>query len=155
MQSYNIQNKFVISFRVLVYCLCVAIIFHSLSSQADGLPSDVKSADIKKHDNVSHAMDNKGKSKVSGSAYALSDTVLAKYQYCGKDSDCMEVINGCCQCLQGDKYVSIAKDRLEDFKNNFKCENVICPKEESNKNCMDGVLSCINHKCTYFQPDLK
>jgi len=81
---------------------------------------------------------------------ALSDNDLLYYQYCGKDSDCMEVINGCCQCLQGDKYVSIAKDMLEAFRAKFQCLNVSCPKEDESIRCDDGVISCVSHRCTYL-----
>lgn len=83
----------------------------------------------------------------------LNDKDLLPYQYCGKDSDCMQVINGCCQCMQGDKYVAINKDRLEAFQARFNCENMQCPKEEPfSYSCEEGVISCLNHRCIYAAP---
>lgn len=83
----------------------------------------------------------------------ISDKDLLAYQYCGKDSDCMPVINGCCQCMQGDKFVAINKERLEAFQDRFTCESVLCPKSEPvSYSCEDGVVSCVNHRCLYVEP---
>ena len=114
---------------------------------ADGMPKEGNrstSTEKFEHKNTKIVSDKKN-------LHALSDQKLLEYQYCGKDSDCMEVINGCCQCLQGDEYVAIAKNRYLDFKKNFVCENVSCPKEDTYKNCEEGLVSCINHRCTYFK----
>lgn len=84
---------------------------------------------------------------------SLDDKDLLPYQYCGKDSDCMQVINGCCQCMQGDSFVAINKDRLEAFQARFKCEDVLCPKSENySYSCVDGVVTCLNHRCLYVAP---
>lgn len=84
---------------------------------------------------------------------SLSDKDLLAYQYCGKDSDCMPVINGCCQCMQGDKFVAINKDRLVAFQERFSCEKILCPKTEvASYSCEDGVVSCVNSRCMYLEP---
>lgn len=135
--SYNLHN---VAARLKTWglmrslILTISILLLSNNSLADGIINE-------------HAENTSKKGVKTG---ALSDLQLLKFQYCGKDSDCMEVVNGCCQCLQGDTLVAIAKDRFEDFKQAFNCENIQCPKEESNKNCTDGVVSCINNKCTHF-----
>lgn len=88
--------------------------------------------------------------KSSRPKYSLSDSELSKYQYCGKDSDCMQVINGCCQCMQGDPFTAINKEMLAEFMNKFSCEKVICPEDSKDYSCNDGVVSCINFKCQYL-----
>ncbi len=120
--------------KSILYFLSIIFLIPTVS--ADGMPEDTVKNSVSAEKNSSVAMTNEQ---------------LAKFQYCGRDSDCIEVINGCCQCLQGDKYVAIAKNRYKDFKMSFNCENVSCPKEENVDNCKEGVLSCINHQCTYFQ----
>lgn len=128
----------------------ILLLLSSINVFADGLPEDANSS-VNYMDEYSNSnKTSKPTSIIDKSSVALSSETLAKYQYCGKDSDCIAVINGCCQCLQGDKFVAIAKDMLEAFKSNFRCEDYKCGKEESNKNCSDGVVSCINHKCSYF-----
>lgn len=128
--------------RTFLILFLTSILFIS-QAVADGMPES-SNKDV---------AGNKGNKQ--NTSLAMSAEELANYQYCGRDSDCIEVINGCCQCLQGDKYVAIAKNRYKDFKMSFNCDNISCPKEESFDNCQEGVLSCINHKCEYFQPETK
>ena len=121
-------------FRILWVGLLILNIF-SLVAYADGMRDDGSGSETGK------------KSKKSNS---LSSDELLKFQYCGKDSDCVESINGCCQCLQGDKKIGIAKDRLGDFRSQFHCDNISCPQEDDSSKCEDGIVSCLNHRCTYF-----
>ncbi len=122
--------------------LLILVLLWSTSLYADGVYED----------KVSSNSSSSSSSLGQGKQYSLSAKELLKYQYCGKDSDCMAVINGCCQCIQGDPYVAINKDSLEAFKSKFYCEDVLCPKEESTFACEDGVVSCVSHKCKYFAP---
>ncbi len=85
-------------------------------------------------------------------AYSLKDSELTKYQYCGRDSDCIQVINGCCQCMQGDPFTAINKEMLADFMSRFSCNKVVCPEDSKTHSCNDGVVSCINFRCHYFPP---
>ena len=80
----------------------------------------------------------------------LSDFELGRYQYCGDDSDCMQAINGCCDCANGGVDVAVNKLRYEDFRARFNCLEVECGKNDANSSCGNGVVSCINHKCKYI-----
>lgn len=143
---------------LIFFFSCTLVLSPATIVNADGIPMEAEGSKVEMNseagDKKSSAVKSVKENAINAkkSSYSLSEEVLAKYQYCGKDSDCMEVINGCCQCLQGDKYVAIAKNRYEDFKKNFACDNVLCPKEENSRNCMEGVISCVSHKCNYFQP---
>ncbi len=81
---------------------------------------------------------------------AISEFELAKYQYCGSDSDCIVVTNGCCDCANGSEDVSINKDKLEDFEKRFNCLNYTCSKKDAEPRCGQGVVSCISNQCYYF-----
>lgn len=81
----------------------------------------------------------------------LSEFELGRYQYCGADKDCMVVNNGCCDCANGGKDVAINKERLQAFKSRFDCIQVVCTQLAAEQLCGSGLLSCINHKCKYFE----
>jgi hypothetical protein len=86
----------------------------------------------------------------SGNTAPLSDFELGRYQYCGKDADCVVSINGCCDCANGGMEVAVNKERLEDFRKRFECLYVECGRKPANPPCANGVVSCIEHKCKYF-----
>jgi hypothetical protein len=130
--------------KIQLLLLLIFTFFANFCAFADGLLEDDGNKIIETQENT----------KVEKKSNALSEKELLNYQYCGKDSDCMEVVNGCCQCLQGDKYVSIAKNRFESFHDKFQCTNVLCPKEDDSIKCEEGVVSCVNHRCTYFPAEL-
>lgn len=133
-------------FKKLSTVLFLSLVAIQAPVSADGVIEDSKNVSSEE---LTHDKKKSEKSKV-GNSVALSKEELAKYQYCGKDSDCVAVINGCCQCLQGDSYVAIAKNMYESFKSKFNCDSYTCAKEESSRHCTEGVVSCINHSCTYF-----
>ncbi len=91
------------------------------------------------------------KKAVKSSAQQLSKFDLGKYQYCGEDSDCVAVQNGCCDCANGGSDVAINKIHLEDFKARFHCEDVMCTARAKIPPCGSGVVSCVNHECRYVQ----
>lgn len=91
----------------------------------------------------------------SGNTTPLSDFELARYQYCGKDSDCTIAINGCCDCANGGTEVAVNKERLEVFRKRFDCLYVQCGSEPADPPCESGVVSCLNHRCAYFDESRK
>ena len=86
----------------------------------------------------------------TGNTKALNDFELAKYQYCGRDSDCVVSINGCCDCANGGIEVSVNKDRVESFRSRFDCLHVACTRRAASPPCQSGVVSCVSHRCQYF-----
>ena len=137
------RSKILKTIQILVcICLSVSVTF------ADGMPEGKEG--VSKNTKVPDEVVKEELKRPS-----LVDKDILPYQYCGKDSDCMPVINGCCQCMQGDKYVAINKDRLEAFQARFTCEDILCPKSESfSYSCEDGVVTCLNHRCLYVAPGL-
>jgi len=132
---------------VITIQLLVSICFLGSSVFADGMPEGTEKAPSKGHKApVEHI-------KQEPKRPSLSEIDLLPYQYCGKDSDCMQVINGCCQCVQGDLYVAINKDPLEAFQSRFSCNDVVCPKSEYvSYSCEDGVVTCLSHRCLHVAP---
>jgi len=86
----------------------------------------------------------------TGNTKAIDDFELAKYQYCGADSDCTVSTNGCCDCANGGVEVAVNKSRLEAFRDRFDCLHIECTQVIANPPCANGVVSCINHRCQYF-----
>ena len=86
----------------------------------------------------------------TGNTSPLSEFELGRYQYCGKDTDCTVSINGCCDCANGGIEVGVNKERLEDFRQRFDCLYFECGRKLANPPCANGVVSCVNHKCKYF-----
>jgi len=74
---------------------------------------------------------------------------LGKYQYCGKDSDCVVAVNGCCDCVNGAEDVAVNKGHYDSFRTRFRCLSMLCPELDNTK-CAKGVVSCIEHKCNYL-----
>lgn len=81
----------------------------------------------------------------------LSSFEVGRYQYCGKDSDCVWATNGCCDCNSGAQDVAVNKERLQAFKERFACSQYACPKRPPlPPECGQGVITCVNHKCQYI-----
>ena len=87
-----------------------------------------------------------------GAVTPINDFELGRYQYCGADSDCVVATNGCCDCANGGKDVSVNKERLADFQKRFDCLYSKCGDKPSDPICGSGVVSCVMHKCQYFPP---
>lgn len=81
----------------------------------------------------------------------LSEFELGRYQYCGEDRDCVAANNGCCDCANGGKDVAINKERTEAFKARFDCMQVMCTEMAAEPMCGSGLVSCVNHRCKYFE----
>lgn len=81
---------------------------------------------------------------------AISDFELARYQYCGQDSDCVVSVNGCCDCANGSAEVAVNKNRLGDFRKRFDCLKYSCGDKDADPRCANGVVSCVSHKCQYL-----
>lgn len=88
--------------------------------------------------------------KPVGNTSPLGDFELARYQYCGKDSDCVVSANGCCDCANGTKEVAVNKERLQAFRERFDCLYFQCGTKRADPPCQSGVVSCLNHRCVYF-----
>lgn len=73
---------------------------------------------------------------------------LNRYQYCGRDADCMIVSNGCCDCHAGTADVAINKEQIDDFRSRFDCNKVSCAHRKPIKSCGTKLISCVNHRCT-------
>ena len=85
-----------------------------------------------------------------GNTKPLSDFELGRYQYCGSDKDCIIAVNGCCDCANGGVEVGINREREEAFHKRFDCLYVQCNHQPAVPVCGSGVLSCLDHKCRYF-----
>lgn len=90
----------------------------------------------------------------TGSTKPLSAFELGRYQYCGDDRDCMVALNGCCDCANGGEDVAVNKERYEAFRARFQCLYVSCGEKTRATECATGVVSCLNHKCRYFNESL-
>ncbi len=132
-------------------------VFAATLALADGMPEETMNggsggrglSSVKGHSSYSAS----SRVRNSKSRPSLGEKDLLAYQYCGKDSDCMQVINGCCQCVQGDSYVAINKERLQAFQARFACEQASCPKSEPiSYSCEDGLVTCLSHRCQYVPP---
>ncbi len=91
----------------------------------------------------------------AGNTKPLSDFELARYQYCGDDRDCTIVVNGCCDCANGGQEVAISRDRVEAFKKRFECLYAQCEHRPAVPPCKNGVVSCLDHKCKYFDDTIR
>lgn len=85
-----------------------------------------------------------------GKTDPLNDFDLARYQYCGKDSDCVATMNSCCDCANGGAEVAVNKDRLADFQKNFDCLHIACTEKAPAVPCLSGVVTCLEHRCKYI-----
>ena len=92
----------------------------------------------------------KGSSSKNGNTSPLEEFELGRYQYCGQDKDCIIAINGCCDCVNGGREVAINKDRLSAFRERFDCLHQACGDKLPDPPCENGVVSCVNHKCNYY-----
>ncbi len=86
----------------------------------------------------------------------LADKELERFQYCGSDSDCVAVQNGCCDCANGGRDAAIAREAEPEFKALFDCNKVACTEKaaqpQDRLRCRSGVVSCVQHRCQYFSP---
>ena len=88
----------------------------------------------------------------SGLATApISEEDLYRFRYCGSDSDCIAVVNGCCDCANGGQEVAIAKSSLGEFKALFDCNQVSCGQRYPTPECRQGYVSCLKNRCTFTQ----
>lgn len=124
-----------------IYIFSIPFLFVSIAAADGMLGNSVGSSAI---DSVS----NQGTKKVNTGA--ISDFELARYQYCGQDSDCVVSVNGCCDCANGSAEVAINKSRLKDFRKRFDCLKYSCGDKDPDPRCGNGVVSCISHKCEYY-----
>ena len=83
----------------------------------------------------------------------LPEFELLRYTYCGDDRDCVKAVNGCCDCANGGEDVAVNKERLLNFRDRFDCVHVPCGEEERTPSCGSGVVTCVNHRCHYIEPD--
>lgn len=93
-----------------------------------------------------------GVSAVPDVSGMLSEFELGKYQYCGTDSDCIKANNGCCDCANGGADVAVNRKDYDSFRARFDCLHVNCTERARIPACASGVVSCVNHKCKYFDP---
>jgi hypothetical protein len=90
------------------------------------------------------------KKPAAGNTKPLNDYELGKYQYCGRAEDCIVAVNGCCDCANGGIEVAVNKARFDDLLKRFDCLYVQCSHKPADPPCANGVVSCIDHKCQYF-----
>ena len=133
-----------ISRKIIVVMLGLSVLCFSMAAIADGMENSGNSY-------TRSRMGATSKSKFkTNNAHSLSEFELAKYQYCGQDSDCVIATNGCCDCVNGSPEVAINKDRVQAFESRFKCLSVSCGTIDANPHCGNGVVSCVSHRCQYF-----
>lgn len=138
----------------LILSLGLCLVF-SFSALADGFAEDMSSGPAKDSakSGAATAASTKDTDAAPVKEYTgpkLADFDLARYQYCGADSDCIVALNGCCGCEDGGQEVAVNKDRLEAFRSNFSCDNVACGQKLSSTRCFGGVVSCVEHRCLYI-----
>lgn len=139
----------VVGYLMSVFCVC---------SFADGMEPGVPVHDGTSSSSAQQIAPSKGEVKKAPvrkvgkntNTKPLSDYELVKYQYCGEDKDCVIAINGCCDCANGGVEVAVNKERLEDFKSRFACLHVKCGSNSPEPLCENGVVSCISHRCVYY-----
>lgn len=73
---------------------------------------------------------------------AISDNKVNDFRFCQVDSDCVTTVNGCCGC----ENTSVAKAKLEEFREQFDCEEVQCKEE---KECEPLQVACILYRCAF------
>lgn len=91
------------------------------------------------------------KARQLGTTRPLAAFDLGRYQYCGDDRDCVVVTNGCCDCANGGSDVAINKEHLDEFSKRFDCMHVQCGQKAAQPRCGEGLVSCVNHTCRYFE----
>lgn len=131
---------------------CFALLL-PLTAQADGMEgqpsSQLKNAKGKVFSDTGSTAPVRKVGK-TGNTKAIDDFELAKYQYCGGDADCTIAVNGCCDCANGGTEVAVNRERLQAFRERFDCLHVQCTSNIAEPPCQNGVVSCINHRCHYF-----
>ncbi len=136
----------------LVLMLCLSLLLPTIS-HADGMEGQPSSQLKNAKGKVFSESGEKAPVRMigkTGNTKAIDDFELAKYQYCGNDADCRIAVNGCCDCANGGTEVAINKDRFEAFRERFDCLHVQCTQVIAEPPCENGVVSCINHRCHYF-----
>jgi hypothetical protein len=82
--------------------------------------------------------------------YPISIAQLEGFTDCEKDTDCIFVNNGCCDCANGGIEVAINAALLPDFQNLFDCSDVLCTEMARTPACGSGTVTCgENNKCKY------
>jgi len=97
-------------------------------------------------------MRNHDDDQTSKHTQPVSLEVLKPFQVCMADSDCVFTNNGCCDCANGGIEVAVAKNRLEDFKKIFACDNIACTEKARIPACGTGSIQCVNALCQ-FKPN--
>lgn len=151
--NLRVRNCCVALVFQLLFSLGFCLVFN-ISALADGFPEDMSSGPTDSAKSGSATAASSGDSAAPAvkeyTGPKLAEFDLARYQYCGADSDCVVALNGCCGCEDGGQEVAINKDRLEAFRANFSCDNVACGQKLSSTRCFGGVVSCIEHRCRYI-----
>lgn len=157
MKSFGVKAAISVT-RVIAFSLLVVGALGLRVAHADGMveqPPGAKSpkAESKMGGAVGSAGEaSKPAQKVgrAGRTDPLEEFDLARYQYCGKDSDCVLTVNGCCDCEQGGQQVAVNQQRLEDFRKNFECLYVSCGEGQADNRCANAVVSCVDHRCKNY-----
>lgn len=73
----------------------------------------------------------------------LPQESLHDLQECQNDDDCVYTNNGYCDCANGGEQVAVHKDKLTDFQNLFKSQEIPCTKRASPIPCdIGGGIKC-------------
>ncbi len=87
----------------------------------------------------------------------VPDAELIPYRHCMADSDCVYVNNLCCNCATIGKEISLHRDRVQAFHNDYSCEEMgmfECPDIDRDPPCGSGKNLCKDGLCTYVMPEL-
>ena len=139
-------------YRLTIYLmsLCLLISTSILGAFADNLSPGQSNTESQSTKSIKQTTSAEKKTvKDLEKIKPLTDDQLHKYQYCGKDNDCVVANNGCCDCANGSPVVSINRDRVKDFRKRFSCNNISCGKEYAGTACDTGYVACVSHKCRY------
>ena len=177
MSLYNFRSGYLKSLMMPLVALLAALLLSFLAptvGQADGMPKDaarsavkdtasgtptlralLKDSDAPAGRAAEEGVKGQSSEKQRTPQEPLGAFELARYQYCGRDSDCIIVQNGCCDCAQGGEQAAINKNRLEAFEANFSCLNAECGEREPRRviSCRDAVVSCVQHKCKHISSE--
>ena len=92
---------------------------------------------------------NNNNSSSGEAGVPISRGLLVQYQNCEKDSDCVYIQNGCCDCANGGEDTSININEQQEFQENFDCTNVTCTLIAPLTPCGSGTVSCFSGLCEY------
>ncbi|MDP7110680.1 MAG: hypothetical protein QGH45_01885 [Myxococcota bacterium] len=83
----------------------------------------------------------------------LPDEETLAHRSCEQDDDCVYVVNGCCDCVNGGRDLAIHRDHVSSFRERFVCSGR-CTMVAAVVPCGSGTVSCVEGLCAYERASL-